>query len=44
MMTAVHGWKRVAKSLLAFALLLAAAIGVPLVATKAAMAQTYPSR
>ena len=44
MMTAVHGWKRVAKSLLAFALLLAAAIGVPLVATKAAMAQTYPSQ
>lgn len=43
-MIAGHSWKRVANSLLAITLLMAATIGVPLVAATAAMAQTYPSQ
>jgi tripartite-type tricarboxylate transporter receptor subunit TctC len=44
MTIAGHGWKRVANILLAITLPLASAIGVPLVAGSAAIAQTYPSQ
>ena len=44
MMIAGHGWKRVANILLVITLPLAAAIGAPLMAGSAAIAQTYPSQ
>src|SRR5262245_59238044 len=44
MMIAGHGWKRVANTLLKITLPLAAAIGAPLIAGSAAIAQTYPSQ
>lgn len=43
-MIAVYCWKRVADSLLMITLPLASAIGMPLMAGSAAMAQTYPSQ
>src|SRR5262249_38446753 len=44
MMIAGHGWKGVADTLLMITLPLAAAIGAPLMAGSAAIAQTYPSQ
>ena len=44
MMIAVHGWKRVAHIVITVTLPLASAIGAPLIAGSAAMAQTYPNR
>src|SRR6185503_13562989 len=44
MMVARHGWKRVANTSLITILPLAGAIGAPLTAGSAAIAQTYPSQ
>ena len=44
MTIAVHGWKRVAQIVITVTLPLASAIGAPLIAGSAAMAQTYPNR